>query len=84
MSVATVPPRVSYPVTTDSRYFVVRGRLWRTNSPALDEVTRAELVSALMAARRAVRDAKGDQELFTAARAAVNIAKCALGERVPV
>lgn len=70
MSVATVPPRASYSVTPDGRYFVVRGRLWRTSNPALDGSTRAGLVSALMAARRAVRDAKA--------------AKRVLGERGPV
>ncbi len=36
-----------------------------------------------MAARRAVRDAKGEPEPLKAARAAVQAAKVALGERGP-
>ncbi|MGY4505852.1 hypothetical protein ACVWYH_009809 [Bradyrhizobium sp. GM24.11] len=46
------------PVTPDGRYFVVRGRLWRMANPGLDYVKRADFVGQLMAARRAVRDAK--------------------------
>ncbi len=42
------------------------------------------LVRALMAARRAVRAAKGDPVALQTARAAVDIAKVALGERGPV
>ena len=61
-----------YPVTPDGRYFVVRGRLWRTSNPALPEVERAELVQQLMAARR-TRD-----------RVETDRAKRALGERGPV
>jgi recombinational DNA repair protein RecR len=49
---------VKHPVTPDGRYFVVRGRLWRVGNPQLDEAEREELVKRLMAARRAVRDAK--------------------------
>ena len=74
-----------YPVTPDGRYFVVRGRLWRMSDPALPEKRRAELVRDLMAARRAVRDAKasGDVDAMAAARAGVDAAKVALGERGP-
>lgn len=74
----------SYPFTPDGRYFVVRGRLWRSSNPALDESTRADLVSRLMAARRAVRDAKGDPGKTKEARRRVNHVKIGLGERGPV
>jgi hypothetical protein len=57
-------PDPAYPTTPDGRYFVVRGRLWRCTNPALDEATRAPLVSELMAARYAVGRAmrSGDVE----------------------
>ena len=79
-------PVVKHPVTPDGRYFVVRGRLWRMSNPALPEADRQRLVDALMDARRAVRDAKsaGKDEALSAARAAVDEAKRALGERGPV
>ena len=70
-----------YPRTPDGRYFVVRGRLWRTSNPYLGENERQRLVRALMAARRAVRDAAEDPVASAAARAAVDAAKVALGER---
>lgn len=74
-----------YPVTPDGRYFVVRGRLWRTTNPALAEDVRQSLVSDLMTARRAVREALHDGGAGLArARAAVDTAKIALGERGPV
>ena len=73
-----------HPVTPDGRYFVVRGRLWRMADPALDPATREALVKELMAARRAVRDAQGDPERLREARARVDAAKRALGERGPV
>ncbi len=76
MSAAAAAP----PVTPDGRYFVVRGRLWRCSDPALAPERRRELVGELMAARRAVRD--GADRL--AARARVDAAKRALGERGPV
>jgi hypothetical protein len=77
---------VKYPVTPDGRYFIVRGRLWRMENPALDETARSELVSSLMRARRAVRTAKktGDHDAEAAAHRAVDEVKCALGERGPV
>ncbi|MEG3165333.1 hypothetical protein U1701_12080 [Sphingomonas sp. PB2P19] len=76
----------AYPTTPDGRYFVVRGRLWRCADPALGEDRRAELVAALMQARRAVGVAlrADDQSAFKIARADVNRAKIALGERGPV
>lgn len=75
-----------YPVTPDGRYFVVRGRLWRRSNPALDEEARARLVGELMTARRAVGAAQrnGDTEALAQARAQVDRAKRALGERGPV
>ena len=78
--------RIDYPVTPDGRYFVVRGRLWRTTNPALPAETRQRLTSALMAARRAVGAAqrKRDAAALRAARDAVDAAKVALGERGPV
>lgn len=79
------PPRQP-PVTPDGRYFVVDGRLWRTTNPGLDPQARQALVDRLMRARRAVGAAKraGDVDAERAARAEVDAAKRALGERGPV
>jgi hypothetical protein len=76
---------VKHPLTPDGRYFVVRGRLWRSANPVLDEAERTELVSRLMAARRAVRDAKkdADREAEGGAHKAVDAVMRALGERGP-
>jgi hypothetical protein len=78
--------KANYPVTPDNRYFVVRGRLWRRSDPSLDDGRRAELVAELMTARRAVGAAqkRDDREGIAIARAAVDVAKRALGERGPV
>ena len=75
-----------YPSTPDGRYFVVKGRLWRTSNPALPADQRQQLVNALMLARRQVAVAKkaGDAAAERAARADVDAAKQALGERGPV
>jgi hypothetical protein len=75
-----------YPVTPDGRYFVVRGRLWRTSNPALPEDERQQLVAALMRARLAGGRARraGDTEAEREARQQVHEAKVALGERGPV
>lgn len=72
-----------YPVTPDGRYFVVRGRLWRCTNPGLSQAEREHLTRELMQARSAVGRAKraGDEEAMRVARAAVNKAKVALGER---
>jgi len=72
-----------HPVTPDGRYFVVRGRLWRTSNPNLDPDHRQELVNALMRARRAVGVAKraSDADAEATARTQVDAAKHALGER---
>ncbi len=74
---------LTLPVTPDGRYFVHRGILWRCSDPRLDPEDRVALVAALMAARRAVGTAKraGDDDALKAARAAVDAAKVALGER---
>lgn len=76
----------THPVTPDGRYFVVRGRLWRRSDPSLPKERRAALVADLMHARRAVGVALRDEDAagIAAARAAVDRAKVALGERGPV
>jgi hypothetical protein len=66
--------------TSDGRYFVIDGRRWRATDPAIPETRRAELTRALMAWRREVRRTKGTEE-ERAARAGVQAAKVALGER---
>lgn len=69
--------------TPDGRYIIVRGRLWRASNPGLCEAERAGLVHRLMAARRAIAQGRrtGDREAVCAARAEVQAAKVALGER---
>jgi len=73
-------------VTPDGRYLVVRGRLWRCADPALGPDERAALTAELMSARRAKGAAMraGDDAAREAARARVDAAKHALGERGPV
>jgi len=75
-----------YPGTPDGRYFVVKGRLWRTSNPGLAPEQRQTLVNQLMAARRQVGLAKkaGDPEAERRARNTVDAAKRGLGERGPV
>lgn len=65
---------------------MIRGRLWRCADPSLPEARRQALVCELMDARRAVGRAKrsGDAAAMKDARAAVDGAKVALGERGPV
>jgi len=67
-------------VTEDGHYFVINGRRWRATDPAIPEERRAELTKILMAWRREVRRTKGTDE-ERAARAGVQAAKVALGER---
>lgn len=69
--------------TPDGRYLIVRGRLWRKANPALPETEHTRLIKELMTARRAVRQAMQHQDgaALQSARAAVNTAKIALGER---
>jgi hypothetical protein len=81
-----MPSSKHYPSTPDGRYFVVKGRLWRTSNPDLAPDQRQALVNALMQARRQVGIAKkaGDAEAERRARDAVDAAKHGLGERGPV
>jgi hypothetical protein len=76
----------THPSTPDGRYFVVKGRLWRSSNPDLAPDARQEFVNRLMAARRQVGLARkaGDLDAERSARAAVDQAKHALGERGPV
>lgn len=73
--------------TPDSRYLVMEGalgpRLWRASNPNLDPGDRAVLVQRLMSARRLILAARGDPSALAAARAEVDEAKRALGERGP-
>lgn len=81
-----MPAADNHPTTPDGRYFVVKGRLWRTSNPGLAPQQRQQLVDRLMKARRDVgaalkaRDGKAER----AARKAVDEAKRGLGERGPV
>lgn len=77
---------MKYPVTPDGRYFVVRGRLWKTSNPALSAEERERLTHELMRHRSAVGRAKrsGDRDALKEARRGVHTAKVALGERGPV
>ena len=77
---------LKYPLTPDGRYFVVAGKLWRMSNPELGPKRKSALVHDLMAARRALKDAKaaGDLKAVAKARDAVDKAKQALGERGPV
>jgi len=79
------PPSPAPPHTPDGRYFVVRGRLWRSSNPALPADERERLVAALMEARRDIAHARrhGDADAERDARARVHAAKLALGERGP-
>ncbi|MEV4736901.1 MULTISPECIES: DUF3253 domain-containing protein [unclassified Microbacterium] len=63
------------PHTEDGHHVVIDGRKWRATDPSIPESFRQELVDELMAARRAVKTGESD------ARARVNDAKTALGER---
>ncbi|MFK4107543.1 hypothetical protein [Streptomyces sp. NPDC002176] len=66
--------------TPDGHFVVIGGRRWRATDPDVPEDIAARLRRHLMAARRAVR-AAGDQDAERAARARVQRAKVALGER---
>jgi hypothetical protein len=66
--------------TPDGHHVVIDGRRWRATDPAIPEERRDELTRILMAWRREVRRTRGtDGE--PAARAGVQAAKVALGER---
>lgn len=73
-----------YPHTPDGRYFVAGGKLWRCADPRLTPAGRKALTKNLMDARRKVKEVQGNEKLLRAARARVNSAKTALGERGPV
>jgi len=70
-------------LTPDSRYIVVRGRLWRAANPGLAPGERDALTRRLMNARREVAAALrvGDDERLARARGEVDASKVALGER---
>ena len=69
--------------TPDGRYVVIDGRRWRATDPAIPDDVAAELRRRLMSARRAVGAAlrAADPEAERVARAEVQRAKTALGER---
>lgn len=66
--------------TDDDRWIVIDGHRWRRSDPAIPPKLRTELVAELMAARRAVGAADDDDDRRRA-RARVQDAKVALGER---
>jgi hypothetical protein len=70
-------------VGDDGRWVTIDGRRWRATDPGLADPFRTELVDELMAARRAVGDARRveDPDAERAARRRVHEAKVALGER---
>ena len=67
--------------TEDGHFVVIDGRRWRATDPAVPEDVAAVLRRALMAARRDVGKALRAGEDPRAARARVQAAKVALGER---
>lgn len=70
------------PETTEGgRYVVIDGRRWRATDPAIPEEVAAELRRSLMAARREVGAALRAGQDPAPARARVQAAKVALGER---
>ncbi|SNY68622.1 hypothetical protein [Paractinoplanes atraurantiacus] len=68
-------------MTDEERFLVINGRRWRATDPAIPEEESAALRKALMAARRDVGKALRAGEDPAPARARVQIAKVALGER---
>ena len=78
-------PPPSYPTTPDGRYFVVRGRLWRSTNPHLPAHQKDQLVHDLMDARRANGRAlrANDPSAREQARQRIDALKQALGERGP-
>lgn len=69
--------------TPDGRYVVVDGRRWRATDPEIPQDVAAQLRKDLMSARRDVGAAlrAADPVAEKAARARVQAAKVALGER---
>lgn len=74
-----VPGQSEVERTDDGRYVVIDGRRWRASDPHIPDALRQELVDELMSARRAVRTR--DPDAVARARARVQDAKVALGER---
>ncbi len=66
--------------TPDGHHVVIDGRRWRATDPAIPAERRDELTRILMAWRREVRRTK-DTDGEAEARAGVQAAKVALGER---
>lgn len=67
--------------TEDGRFIVVSGRRWRATDPAIPDDVSAVLRRALMAARRDVGRLRRSGASPAPARARVQAAKVALGER---
>ncbi|GAA0480591.1 hypothetical protein Ade02nite_55540 [Paractinoplanes deccanensis] len=67
--------------TDDGRYVIIDGRRWRATDPAIPEEQAALLRKALMAARRDVGRLLRAGDDPAPARARVQTAKVALGER---
>ena len=67
--------------TEDGHFVVIKGRRWRATDPAIPEDVAAQLRKALMAARRDVGAALRADRDPASARARVQAAKAALGER---
>ena len=69
--------------TPDGRHIIVNGRRWRATDPSIPPERAAALRKELMAARRDVGRAlkQQDEVLEHEARARVQLAKVALGER---
>jgi hypothetical protein len=77
--------KLTYPVTPDGRYFVVKGRLWRCTNPSLSSEEKQPLVEQLMRARREKGKAmrSGDEEGRRTAWQTIDEVKRRLGERGP-
>ncbi len=69
------------PTTEDGHFVVISGRRWRATDPAIPEEVAAVLRKVLMAARRDVGSALRSGQDPAPARARVQAAKVALGER---
>jgi hypothetical protein len=85
MSAQKKPNKKIIEKTEDGHYIVINGRKWRATNPNLPEDERQKWVRELMSARRAVGRAlkTNDEKAEKAARARVQTAKIALGERGP-
>lgn len=69
--------------TDEEKYMIINGRRWRRTNPMLPEEERQAHVNELMSAWRAIKAANKaqDPDALKAARARVQAAKVALGER---